>query len=66
MTKMQACHYLTTLRDELVKDQERLQQRLEQPVADAEIDPKPWIQPRLLECLNQIKAIDMAGAALTR
>jgi hypothetical protein len=69
MTKMEACHYLTVLRDELVKDQERFQKRLKEEVSDAErvaIDPLPWIQARLLECSNQIKAIDMAGSALTR
>jgi hypothetical protein len=68
MTKMEACHYLTMVRDELDGELTRLREREKKNVGDMEpeSDMRIWTRARIVEFENKIRAIEMAGVALTR
>jgi D-serine dehydratase len=69
MTKMEACHHLTVIRDELKRDSERMKERFakesDETIPNA-MDHKRYIESKLNEVESQIQALEMAGAALTR
>ena len=69
MTKMEACHHLTVIRDELVRDRDRMRERVKSandadPLNSA--DTKRYVLEKITENDRQIRALEMAGAALTR
>lgn len=64
MSKMEACHHLTVLRDALLSDVDRMKKSLE---SDTEAPlHKSYAEKRMAEALEQIRALEMAGAGLTR
>ncbi len=68
MTKMEACHYLTMLRDEITGELTRLCEREKKNVGDMdpETDIRKWTRERIVDHENKIRALEMAGAGLTR
>jgi hypothetical protein len=68
MTKMEACHYLTVLRDEVAEDLTRLRERESKNEAHLEppSDRRIWAIERIVELENKIRALEMAGTGLTR
>lgn len=70
MSKMEACHHLTVIRDELNRDVERMKERLAQASEDTTTpnaaDHVLYIRKNLEEAEKQVQALEMAGAALTR
>jgi hypothetical protein len=68
MTKMEACHYLTMVRNELDGELTRLREKDMKYVADMELegDMRKWTRERIAEHENKIRAIEMAGVGLTR
>ena len=67
MTKMEACHYLTMVRDELDGEIARMRERLDAPdISGLDSDRGRWARARIVDHENKIRAIEMAGVALTR
>jgi hypothetical protein len=68
MTKMEACHYLTVLRDEVAEELTRLRERERKNEADMDppSDRSIWAIERIVELENKIRALEMAGTGLTR
>jgi hypothetical protein len=68
MTKMEACHFLTMLRDEIDAELTRLREREKKNVGDMdpETDIRMWTRSRIMDHENKIRALEMAGAGLTR
>lgn len=68
MTKMEACHHLTVIRDLYVGDLDRMHARLKakpDTVAGSE-EMKRYLTQEIAEAEARIRALEMAGAALTR
>ena len=69
MTKMEACHHLTVIRDELVVDRDRMLIRVK-AASDADplnnSDSKRYFLEKAAENARKIRALEMAGSALTR
>ena len=69
MTKMEACHHLTVVRDELMRSCDRARERIK-AAHDADplnnSDSTRYVLGKLAEEEAQIRAIEMAGSALTR
>ena len=65
MTKMEACHHLTMMRDDLAKEVERKKRTIIEETGNA-TDGLRWEKERIAECEFRIRALEMAGAGLTR
>ena len=65
MTKMEACHYLTVMRDEMAKEVERKKRTIIEETGNA-TDGLRWEKERIAECELRIRALEMAGTGLTR
>ena len=69
MTKMEACHHLTVIRDELARDCDRMRERIKESSDDNPMnnsDSRRYCQEKLTETEMRIRAIEMGGSALTR
>lgn len=63
MTKMEACHHLTLVKNESIEDIERMREYLKEKT---DSDHKLYYTKRIAEVEARIRAIEMAGTALTR
>jgi hypothetical protein len=66
MTKMEACHHLTQLRDLIVSERDRHRSRLKNNVDQKDDSDRQYIEKRIDQCDAEIRAIEMAGSALTK
>jgi hypothetical protein len=67
MTKMEACHHLTMMRDEMAKEVERRKQMILDEGGNADrCHIMLWEKERIVACEARIRALEMAGAGLTR
>jgi len=67
MTKMEACRHLCELKDHLLKDNEYCLKQSQD--AAKEVLPRPsssYYEDRIVQNNLQSRALEMAGAALTR
>jgi hypothetical protein len=65
MTKMEACHHLTLLRDQFARELERLEARIRNDSGSPDFRLK-WEKDRIADCDAMIRALEMAGTGLTR
>jgi hypothetical protein len=63
---MEACYHLTNIRDLLIGDLERLNKRLKDKLDTQTENDKFSIQTNIHRSEAEIRALEMAGAALTR
>jgi hypothetical protein len=63
---MEACYHLTNIRDLLIGDLERLNKRLKDKLDTQTENDKFSIQKNIHRSEAEIRALEMAGAALTR
>ena len=67
MTKMEACHHLTVLRDHLAREIERRRETIRAESGRTDIPRRlEWEHERIAVCEVQIRALEMAGTGLTR
>jgi hypothetical protein len=64
---MEACHHLTILRDLIVSDRDHYHARLNRADADQQNDSdRQYMEKKIDQCDAEIRAIEMAGSALTK
>jgi hypothetical protein len=65
MTKMEACHHLTVMRDDMAREVERRKRECLDESSNT-LRSITWEKERIAECELRIRALEMAGAGLTR
>jgi hypothetical protein len=65
MTKMEACHHLTVMRDDMAREVERRKRECLDESSNT-LRSLTWEKERIAECELRIRALEMAGSGLTR